>query len=377
MLGVEEKANRYRKYLQSDPDNDLLWISYGDALHEAGDFPGADEAFSKALELKPDNAVAKSRLASLAISCQRFVDAENMLAALLRSGCKDDAIILNLGMALFYQRRFDEAKDIFQTLSDSEIVGEEASYFFVACLHNLGLLEEAIAHAELAMQKHPSSKMGGYLALIYMDSANMEKAMQQAGEILKSDPDNVDAASVIGTYCIEQQSMEQAEEYFRHITVKEKNNIRGWQGLSLIALYEQNYDSAIEYIAEAIRYDPDNLGNHNLCGWIRVVRKEFSEAESEFKKSIAINRNNADAHGGLAVALAMQSKVDASKREVEVALRLDRNCFGALYARGIILELHGKHQSAAKVVGSIFQSSPRQDGKTVMDSLVEYFKKNL
>jgi cytochrome c-type biogenesis protein CcmH len=53
---IEETIAQVQQRLRADPDNDEGWFSLGFLLRQSGDVAGAERAFRRAMELRPDNA---------------------------------------------------------------------------------------------------------------------------------------------------------------------------------------------------------------------------------------------------------------------------------------------------------------------------------
>jgi tetratricopeptide (TPR) repeat protein len=372
---VAQKIVRFKQYLAVDANNRDLWLAYGDLLHVSGQLSDAKNAFEKMLELTADDTVAQSRLASLLISSHDFAAAEEMLKKLIEGETADSALQFNLGLALYHQLQFEKAIVLFAELTAVDPVADSARYYLISCLHNLERNDEAIQRATEFLQERPTPKLRGYLALVQWDALALEDALAQANAVLREEPDNVDAAAVIGTYCIEQQRMDEAEQHLQRVTQREPNNIRGWQGLSLIALYRQQYAEAIAHIKKALEHAPDDVGNYNTLGWIYIITQQFIEAEQTFCRGLEIDRNAAEAHGGLAAALAYQNKIDAAKREIELACGLDKRCFGAQVAQSRILQALGQSKLAQETFANMLNAPLRGADTTLMDSLIHYRQK--
>jgi Flp pilus assembly protein TadD len=373
MSRAHQQVARFERYVEVDPQNATLWVSYGDALHGAGLFDRAEQAFRKSLQLSPGNTVPMARLAAVDISRQNFASAERALRELLQAGEADPALRYNLGLALYYQRRFGEAAEIFESLAHSP-AGADARYHLISCLHNLARLDEAAAVAEDFLREQSSTKLRGYLALVQMDASKMPEALAHARQVLQEQPDNPDAAAVMSTHHLEMQQPDEAQRYLQSLITREPQNVRGWQGLALTALYGQKHAEAIRYLERARDCDPANTGTLTTLGWTHLTRHDYPAAERVFREGLEIDRNDAELHGGLATALVFLRRIDEAKQEIAKALGLDKRCFGAVFAQSILLKLEGRDKLAEKVLGNMLQASPREGGRTLMAGLVEFWK---
>jgi tetratricopeptide (TPR) repeat protein len=373
---LAQTIDRYRQYLDADPRNATLWVAYGDALHRAGLLDRAEAAYRSSLEIEPQNAVASARLASVEISRQNFSGAEGLLRTLIESGEADAALRFNLALTQYYQRRFDEALANFESLTADAQHGAEAAYYVISCLHNLLREDEAIARGETLLARFPGPRLRGYLALVLLDAQRASEAYELARQALREEPQNADAAAVLGTHALEQQRIEDADRLLRLVATREPNNVRAWQGLALGALHRGEHEVAIDHLKKAIATDPENLASYITLGWVYVTRHDYERGAQAFSDGIEVDRTEAELHGGLATALVFQRRFDAAKREIALALRLNAACFGALFARSILLKLAGKHEHATKLVEQILQRSMRPDAPTPLDSLLDYWKRH-
>ena len=375
MTELAQKIDRYQRYLEADPRNATLWVAYGDVLHHAGLLDRAETAYRSCLALEPDSAVAASRLASVEISRQNFAGAEQILQQLIDGGEHDSAVLLNLALALYYQRRFAEALSRLEPLTAAEgSIGAQAAYYLISCLHNLLREDEAIERGQVLLARFPGPRLRGYLSLVLLDAQRATEAYELARQALREDPENTDASAVLATHALEEQRIADADRLLRLVATREPTNVRAWQGMALGALHRGDHEAALGHLKQAIATDPANLASYITLGWVHMTRHDYAAADRAFRDGIAIDRTEAELHGGLACALVFQREFDAAKREISVALKLNPHSFGALFARSILLQLGGKPELATKLVSQILQRSMRPDAPTPLDSLLDYWK---
>ncbi|WP_237062890.1 MULTISPECIES: tetratricopeptide repeat protein [Microbulbifer] len=376
MNNVNEKISQYLGYLKLDPGNSILCVQLGDLYHKLGDLAEARKYFSRALEQEPENSIHHSRMGNVCLSEHKFEEAIKYFEDALKIADEDPGLTYNLGLAKFYAKQFEEALLAFESLQGQLQDLPDLGFYLVSSLHNLGRKKDAIAQAEELLVKAPSNKLRGYLSLIRMDDFDMAAAVRDANEVLISDPENVDAATVLGNHAIEEQEITKARKLFELVAAREPDSPRGWQGKGLVALLDKDLDSAEHYFRKTLEIDPHQVGNYNTLGWTYIVKHDFQRAEGIFRKGVEANRNNSEVHGGLAVALVFQNKLDEGRREADTALKLNKFSFGAIYAKSIMLKLKGKDKVASKVLGGMLDQ-PLGDGKaSLMDHLRKYESRN-
>ncbi|WP_255775391.1 tetratricopeptide repeat protein [Microbulbifer sediminum] len=378
MKNVSEKISQYLGYLKLDPANAILCVQLGDLYHSQGDLEEARKYFTAALDSEPENSVYLSRLGNLCLSEHKFLEAVKLFEHALEIAQGDTSVMYNLGLARFYAKQFEYAQGIFESLEGENEGAKfpDLDFYLVSSLHNQGKKEEAISQAETLLAKKSDNKLRGYLSLIQMDNFDMGAAVKTASEVLAHDPENVDAATVLGNRAIEEQETGEAKKLFDLVAEREPESPRGWQGKGLVALLNKDLDLAEGYFRKTLEIDPNQVGNYNTLGWTYIIKHQFERAEDVFRKGIEANRNNSEVHGGLAVALVFQNKLDEGRREADTALKLNKFSFGAVYAKSIMLQLKGKEKVAAKVLGGMLDQ-PLGNGKaSLMDHLRKYESRN-
>jgi len=374
---LQQKIERYESYLKVDPNNSLLWSTMGDLYHKAGHFDQAIACFEKSLANDPDQTVPKGRIASVYISQRRFEEAERILRELTQNGETHPAIMHNLGLAFYFQRRWSDALDAFSKSHQADPSLSSNLTYLAYSLHHLGDTENALKYARLWQSQASDIQSESYLALLEMDHGDMENAHQRAELVLSEDPENTDAAAVMGTWSVEQQDMDNAAKHFNQILQNDPDNPRGWLGLGLVQLYQEKHTDAVRSLEKALTYMPDNTGTIVTLGWAKLTNKDAKGAEAEFRRAISTDKSFGEAHGGLAVSLIFLGRFDAAKHEIEVSNRLDPHGFGAVFAQSILLQLHGRQQLAQKLLGRLLEQAPKPGGTPLIAHIQSFVKQTM
>ncbi len=367
---LEIAVNRYESYIKADPDNHLLWLELGDLYHRLSRFEDALASFEKTLALLPGLPAARSRVALVHISQHRFEQAEGELRQLVNEGHTEPELFHNLGLALYYQERWEDAKEYF-TAADSSGLKAPSNFAYLArCLHHAGDMKQAIAVCQqwTASTDDPASL--GYLSLLYFENEDRAEASEFAARALQNDPSNIDAAIVVGTLAMEQQDVATARVHFSSVLEKEPQSGRAWLGLGMAHLYNQEHTQGIKALEEAQKRMPKHSGTIVALGWAKLSQQDAKGAEQSFRESVKVDSTFAEAHGGLAAALLFQNRREAAKEEMKTSFRLDKNNFGGLYTKSILLKLEGSGELATRLVAGALEQTPPGGNKP----LVEYVR---
>jgi tetratricopeptide (TPR) repeat protein len=173
----------------------------------------------------------------VSISQHDFEQAEQLFLGMGEALEASPALQHNLGLALFYQDRWEDALARFQAAMAAGLDDVDTLAYQAYCQHNLGNVPKALKLAKLAYEKSPNDKAQGYVSLLQMDKGDFEAASRTAREVLSTNPENVDANVVLGSYLLERQHVDEALPHLSLSLDKDPDNPRAWLGLGLVQMY--------------------------------------------------------------------------------------------------------------------------------------------
>src|ERR1700733_11559 len=135
------------------------------------------------------------------------------------------------------------------------------------------LATKAIEEYRLAIDADPTSEyLTSGLAELYAKTGRIRDAVLQAQDILKRDPNNLEAHKLLG-----------------RIYLKSLGDMQEGSGSdNLLKL-------AIEQYEQVVRIEPDSVDDHLLLGRLYKVNHDLIKAESEFKTAIKIEPDSEEA----------------------------------------------------------------------------------
>ncbi len=132
---------------------------------------------------------------------------------------------------------------------------------------------KAIEEYRLAIENDPSSEfLNAGLAELYAKTGRIRDAVLEAQEIIKRDPNNLEARKLLGRV------------YLRSLG----DSQGGTQSQEVLKL-------AIEQYEAIVKIEPNNSDNHLLLGRLYILNKDLVKAESEFKTAIKLDPNSEEA----------------------------------------------------------------------------------
>ncbi|HZQ92583.1 MAG TPA: tetratricopeptide repeat protein [Terriglobales bacterium] len=131
----------------------------------------------------------------------------------------------------------------------------------------------AIEEYKLALENDPdSSYLSAGLAELYAKTGRIRDAVLEAQEIIKKNPNNLDARKLLG-----------------RIYLRSLGDVQGGQGSNeMLRLAIQQYE-------QIVRIDPTSVEDHVLLGRLYRMNNELLKAEQEFKTAISIDPDSEDA----------------------------------------------------------------------------------
>ncbi len=132
---------------------------------------------------------------------------------------------------------------------------------------------KAVDEYKLAIQNDPSSEyLNSALAEFYAKTGRIRDAVEEAQDIIKRDPNNLEARKLLG-----------------------RVYLRGLGDLQSGAQSEEVLKRAIEQYEQIARIEPNNPDNHILLGRLYRVANDMPRAESEFKKAVTLQPGSEEA----------------------------------------------------------------------------------
>ncbi|HXM24263.1 MAG TPA: tetratricopeptide repeat protein [Terriglobales bacterium] len=135
------------------------------------------------------------------------------------------------------------------------------------------LATKAIEEYRLAIDADPTSEyLTSGLAELYAKTGRIRDAVLEAQDILKKDPNNLEAHKLLG-----------------RIYLRSLGDVQSGSGSDSVLKL------AIEQYQEIIKIEPDNVDNHLLLGRLYRLNNDLQKAESEFKMAVKLQPDSEEA----------------------------------------------------------------------------------
>ncbi len=192
-----------------------------------------------------------------------------------------------------------------------------------------GRIRDAVLEAQDILKKDPNNlEAHKLLGRIYLRSLGdvqsgsgsdnvLKLAIEQYQEIIKIEPDNVDDHLLLGRLYRLNNDLRKAESEFKTAVKLQPDSEEAVTTLAY--LYNEEGDSA--RAAEALSAVPDAARSAKLysaLGYTYEQRKEYKQAITAYRKAIELDRDNLDAIRGLAQNLLNDGQTDAALEQYKI-----------------------------------------------------------
>jgi len=361
------RLGRLLRFAEQDPANLNLLSEAAIAAYEDRAFDTAASLIERHAAQAPLPPRLTNLVGLIALSRNRFSEAITAFQQLHDQGNSAPPLRFNLAWSKAMTDAYQEALDLLddETLSASP----SAPALKIQMMHHLGLYDEGLACGQQLVERFPDNEaLMGSLATLSLDAEQPELAQayaERAGQ-------NPEGSAALGILALGEQDVGRSLALFDQAIAKQPGNPRAWVGKGLSLLILGNGVAGAEAIDRGAEIFDTHLGSWIASGWAHFVNGDYKKARASFERALATDPNFSESHGGLAVLDIMEGKLDDARRNSEIALRLDKKCFGGALAKSLLLERSGHSQMAQKVRDIALSIPVGPNGQTIAQALVGF-----
>jgi tetratricopeptide (TPR) repeat protein len=352
-------------YLKHDSNNLEL---IAEAVNVAFDTGNLDQAGILIEQYRIQAPLTKSLVnveGLVALRSGRLEDAAGAFDALLTQGTNEPSVRFNRAWVHALKNEHTAALDL---LDDATIAAvPRAASLKVQMMHHLGQIEEALAEGQAMVEKNPQDDtLLGALSVAAMDADDMALARHYADQA----KGGADALTTQGLLRLNDDDPAASLVYFEKALTEQQDAPRAWLGKGLGLLAMGDNKAAGEALTRGAEIFGDHLGSWIAVAWTQFIGKDLKSARTTFERALALDENFAETHGGLAVLDVAEGDHESAKRRANIALRLDRECFGAMLAKMLLHEAGGNAAAAQQIWERAMDLPAGVNGKTLTQSMI-------
>ena len=361
----EESIQAYRQAESLDPE-DVRWPYYlGDVLSVVGTDPaGAEQAFRRAIELRPGYAPAHMRLGNVLVAADRGAEAAEELEQAIRLDPDLEPARVTLAQVLLSQgelarsasllervledsprhgRALSTLGQVYMRLGRREAAREIAERAKDAASYNLfadPLMGQVVAEGVSAVQLWDRAKS-------FLDNGNYRQAAVGLGRVVELMPDNADVHLQLAVAYGHLDEPGRARGHLERAVALDPDRVDARLRLAGFYLDREEGSAARDQLSVVLDLDPGHRQAAWLLGRARALAGDLPGAVAAFENArsqgLAVPTW---AHNEWGSALARTGAVDAALAHFRAVLDAEPGNARALFSIGLVLEGRGQVDQA-------------------------------
>ena len=208
----------------------------------------------------------------------------------------------------------------------------------------------------------------GALSVVAMDADDFDLARiyaEKAGG-------GVDALTTRGLISLHEDLPADATLLFDQALVKQPSAPRALIGKGLALVIAGDVENGADYVTQGAQIFGDHLGSWIAAGWMHLLARDFQNARANFERVMMLDENFAESHGGLAVIAIAEGNLEAAKKRADIAIRLDKDCFGGMLAQMMLRDAAGNEAGAQRIWDKAMEMGIGPNGKTLGQAMIGF-----
>lgn len=362
---ASERLQKLLNYLIEDPANTVLALDAAETAFVAGQPDMALSLIESAQETERAAPEALGRLGFAALASGAYPAASVLFSELYAViGEADPSIRFNLAYVRAKMGRFDDALALLTP--DVTNVLAQAAALEIQLLHERGEFETAFETARRHLNLFPNHAgllaAASTLAIDNEDAAFAKDCARRAGN-------HPEALSSLGILSLGEADADAALDLFAQSLAINDLAPRSWIGQGLARLARGDAGAAAADIDRGAELFKDHIGSWLAAGWARLISDDPAGAAERFERARQIDPAFAETIGSLAVLDAISGRQDEARRKSIAALRLDRDCFTALFAQTLLQGAAGQDAAARRTFDALTSTPVGAGGLTVQSMM--------
>lgn len=225
--------------------------------------------WAHALEVTKDNSVATNNLGLALWEQKQYEPATDLFKQALRLDPSNYKAATNLGMALWKQKQRQAAIALFLQAFEADPQDPQVNNNLGIALFSEGNLDQAAQYFHRAIELLPSFAEAHHnLGETLLRQQKLPEAIDHLSRALQLKSDQVGTHAVLGLAFEKQGAWEQAIEHYRRAVELAPNDVKYRRNLAFALQERGKTDEARKQYREAIRLDPGWLETQNLNAWM-------------------------------------------------------------------------------------------------------------
>ena len=281
----------------------------------------------QAISIEPVYPEALRNLGKLYLKQDRFAEASNYLKKTLSIDEKQPYTWYLLGMAQYFSGHTQDAINSYETAFAMEPnLPVEARYNLGVAYHeNARYLDAVRCYEEVLKQEPEHVNALNNIGLVYSILGERNRAIDAFEQVLKYDEGNVKARINLGNVFLSTKDLVEAEKIYRSAISLDSSDISPKLNLGVVYYEKGDFEKACKEWEELLAIDPDNMRVLSVMGSAYLERKDYPGAIKVFKKMNKLMPENGSIANTLGYMLADQNiELKFANSLIENAIKVDK-----------------------------------------------------
>lgn len=313
----------FKAALEADPNQGQYWLSYIDALMQAGQTDAARLMLEQGRQHGLQGEAVEAMMARLEKT----------------SGSEPDPLEINTLVSLFAGGRYQEAATLAQTLTVRFPLHGFGWNMLGVVLAQMGQNTDALVPMQKAAALSPDDADVHYnLGVIFQELSILSEAEASFRRALQIKADFVEAHSSLGATLQNMGRLDEAEASYRRALQIKPGFTGVHNNLGCVLNDLGRLDEAEASYRQALEIEPDSAEVHNNLGLTLQNMARLDEAEACYRRALQIKPGYAEAHNNLGITLKNLGRLGEAEASYRQALEIRPDYAGALSNLGLTLQ---------------------------------------
>jgi len=346
---LDRSVRVLREAIQRFPDKTVLYIDLGTVSMVKQDYPAAEQAYRKALELEPKLYAARMSLASLFLTQGKVERAEGELLNAIRNEPENEELIRSLGNFYSRTRRLDRLEKLYRDLLIKKPGSIAARKVLAELMLNKGDLKQSKIFTDEILKAHSDDSDGRYIrGRLLLAEKEYEKASQVLTTVTVDLPGHAPAYYYLGLARLGSGKVDEAKSALKKATELSTHWILPRLDLAGLYFALGDHRSAFEEIQKVLNVHPNHRAALYTAAGALFKKGDYDKALELFKRIEKNYPQDASVHTSIAGVYMAQYKFAPAQAEYEQAVRMDPNQLNALSIIAQLLVQQGKGKEAVE-----------------------------
>ncbi|MDP2822993.1 MAG: tetratricopeptide repeat protein [Sulfuritalea sp.] len=347
---LEVAAGLYQSILQADPGHAVANHDLGALAVQMGQPAAGLHYFLAALETEPTRGQYWLSYIDALFQAGQKDDARQVLALARQQGLEGDdvdALALRLESGAGIGGPSSAVPTPARKVQRKERQPSRHEIDSLVTLFGEGRLADAMARAREMTVHFPSHWVGWkMLGVIFQQMGRNAEALLPMQKTVELSPRDAEAHNNLGIILKELGRLEESAASYRRALQIDGNYAQAHSNLGATLQQLGRLNEAEASYSQALRIDPNYAKAHDNLGAVLHDLKRLDEAEASYRRALHLNPDDAEVHRNLGIALKELGRLDEAEASVRRALTIDPRNMEAHCDLGTILFDSGRVNEA-------------------------------